>query len=228
MVFDDPCPHLCCTLNHMDILDQEQLWNYCKEHSSAPNDHLSFVERNTHLRAPRPGISVGFLVGRFLSFISCAMQPSAILEIGTFTGYSSICLAEGLQEGGTLITIESERYLEPLIKEHIAGSPQKEQIQLIIGKALEVLPSLEQIFDLVFIDAAKKEYQEYFDEVLDKVRPGGVIIADNVLWKGEVVNPLRKGTAKHLHTFNERISRDERVSCTLLPLRDGMMLITKK
>ena len=228
MVFDRPCPHLCCTLINMDILDQENGWNYCLEHSSAPNDHLSFVERNTHLRAPRPGISVGFLVGRFLSFISCAMQPSAILEIGTFSGYSSICLAEGLQEHGILITIESERYLEPLITEHIGGCPQKDQIQLIIGKALEVLPSLNHTFDLVFIDAAKKEYQEYFELVLDKVRPGGVIIADNVLWKGEVVHSPRKGTAKYLHSFNERISRDERVACTLLPLRDGMMMITKK
>lgn len=228
MVFDLACAHLCCTLMIMDLLDQEIFWNYCKEHSSGRNEHLDAVERNTHLYAPRPGISVGFLLGRFLSFMSRAIRPSAILEIGTFTGYSSLCLAEGLHPDGFLITIESERYLEPLIKEHIDGSEFAHQIQLIQGNALEVIPTLEHIFDLVFIDAAKKEYQAYFELVIEKIRPGGVIIADNVLWKGEVVHPQKKGTAKHLHEFNEKISSDDRVYCTLLPLRDGMMLITKK
>ena len=172
----------------------------------------------------------GHLQGRFLSFISKLISPNRILEIGTYTGYSALCLAEGLAENGKLMTIDPNEETNFFAKKFFSESNYSDKIELLQGQALTIIPQLNDVFDLVFIDADKKNYQNYYDAVITKVRKGGLIIADNVLWSGKVVEEVGKMDAdtKLIHSFNEFVSKDERVESLLLPVRDGLMILRKK
>ena len=171
----------------------------------------------------------GHLQGKVLSMISKMIKPEIILEIGTFTGYSAICLAQGLKDGGKLITIEKDDELENLAKKYIHKAGMDNKIVRLTGSALDLIPTLEESFDLVFLDADKREYTDYYNIVFEKVRSGGFIIADNTLWNGKVFeSPLpRDAQSKGIINFNELIKTDSRIEKVILPLRDGMTIIRK-
>ncbi|OYU97423.1 MAG: methyltransferase [Bacteroidetes bacterium B1(2017)] len=210
----------------MEFLSEE-LQHYCEQHSSAEPEVLQKLNRYTHARVLQPRMLSGHLQGRFLSMISKLHKPKSILEIGTYTGYSAICLAEGLQEGGKLITIDVNPELEDLVMSFVKEAGYENKIQHIIGDAYQIIRTLPQTFDLVFIDADKSSYSKYYDLIIDKLTPGGLILADNVLWSGKVVD--EKSLAKDKDTqlidaFNKKLQSDPRIECMLLPLRDGMMM----
>jgi len=165
-----------------------------------------------------------------LTLLSKMIQPERILEIGTFTGYSAICLAKGLSETGKLITIELDDELESFSKKYFEKAGLADKIEQRIGPALEIIPEIDETFDLVFLDADKKEYTEYFSLVFDKLRTGGIIIADNTLWSGKVLEtpPPDDEQTKGIIAFNEMIKNEKRVEKVILPLRDGMTIIRKK
>ena len=202
--------------------------DYAEAHTSPDSDLLIALERETHLKTLAPRMLSGHIQGRFLSLISHLMQPKRVLEIGTFTGYSALCLAEGLADDGILYALEANDELEYLIKQSVEKSPSPDKIKLLIGNALEIIPSLDETFDLVFIDAGKRDYPMYFDLVIDKVRSGGLIIADNILWSGKVVEDKKDVDTQIIDTFNKKIHADERVENILLPIRDGLMMARKK
>jgi len=203
---------------------------YIESFSSAEDPVLEELNRRTHWETVNPQMMSGTLQGKFLEFISRMISPAYILEIGTFTGYSAICLARGLKDAGKLITIESNDELKDLILEYFSKAHVSENIDLIIGDALEIIPGLQEIFDLVFIDGEKTEYPRYYELVIDKVKAGGYILADNVLWDGKVVSkPEKMDTeTKGIHTFNSMVQQDARVDNLILPVRDGIMIIRKK
>ena len=206
----------------------EKINDYAEAHTSPDSDLLIALERETHLKTLSPRMLSGHLQGRFLSLISHLMQPKRVLEIGTFTGYSALCLAEGLADNGILYALEANDELEYLIKQSVKKSPLPHKIKLLIGDALEIIPNLNETFDLVFIDAGKRDYPLYYDLVIDKVRSGGLIIADNILWSGKVVEDKKDVDTQIIDTFNKKIHADERVENILLPLRDGLMMARKK
>ena len=206
----------------------EKINDYAEAHTSPDSDLLIALERETHLKTLAPRMLSGHLQGRFLSLISHLTQPKRVLEIGTFTGYSALCLAEGLADDGILYALEANDELEYLIKQSVEKSPSPDKIKLLIGNALEIIPSLDETFDLVFIDAGKRDYPMYFDLVIDKVRSGGLIIADNILWSGKVVEDKKDVDTQIIDTFNKKIHADERVENILLPIRDGLMMARKK
>lgn len=213
----------------MHLLTSEEINSYCEHYSSKENDALRELVRQTHLRTELPVMLSGHLQGRVLSMISHMIRPTYILEIGTFTGYSAICLAEGLAEDGHLISIDINEELSELATEFIEKAGHHSKIKLLIGKAAEIIPTLNMKFDLVFIDADKTNYSIYFDQVIDQVRPGGFILADNVLYHGEVLeHETASRNANAMHAYNEKILNDSRVECVLLPLRDGVMISRKK
>ena len=203
---------------------------YCEAHTTAQPAILHQLERETHLKTLAPQMLSGHLQGQFLAMLSKICRPRAILEIGAFTGYSAICLAQGLEEGGVLHTIEANPELEYLIRKYIALAGLEGSIHLHIGDAPEIIPGLKGPFDLVFIDANKQEYALYYDLVIDKVQSGGLIIADNVLWSGKVLSSAereRDQDAGLIHQFNEKVQMDERVENVMLTLRDGLLIARK-
>lgn len=209
----------------------DALQSYCELHSSDESELLKKLNRTTYAQVLQPRMLSGHLQGRFLSMISALVKPKSILEIGTYTGYSALCLAEGLAEGGKLITIDVNPELEDLVNHFVKEAGFENKIQMIIGDAYQIIRTLPQIFDLVFIDADKASYSKYFDLVIEKVPSGGIILADNVLWSGKVVD--EKSLAKDKDTqlidaFNKKVQADPRVEAVLLPLRDGMMVLRKK
>ena len=211
----------------MEFIDSI-LDKYVVEHTSLENDLLKKIQRETHLNVLQPRMLSGPFQGRFLSLISSLVQPNKILEIGTYTGYSALCLAEGLSKSGTLITIDINDELEERVKGYFQESSFADQLTLKIGPALSIIPQLEHDFDLVFIDADKKNYINYYKEIFPKVKVGGMIIADNVLWSGKVVDPnAQDPDTQLLRDFNLMIQNDSRVSNILLPIRDGLMLVRK-
>jgi predicted O-methyltransferase YrrM len=213
----------------MEARFAEAIHQYCKEHSSDQGELLWALERETHLKTLAPQMISGPLQGKLLEFLSKMIQPKFILEIGTFTGYSALCLAKGLQHGGKLTTIEVNRELRPIIEKYIQMAGFEEQIQLFIGKAEQWIPDLpDNFFDLIFIDAGKKQYQEHYELVLPKLKLGGWIFCDNVLWSGKVIQPDADKETSAIHAFNESIAKDGRVEKVLLPLRDGLYIIRKK
>jgi predicted O-methyltransferase YrrM len=213
----------------MEARFAEAIHQYCKEHSSDQGELLWALERETHLKTLAPQMISGPLQGKLLEFLSKMIQPKFILEIGTFTGYSALCLAKGLQHGGKLTTIEVNRELRPIIEKYIQLAGFEEQIQLFIGKAEQWIPDLpDNFFDLIFIDAGKKQYQEHYELVLPKLKLGGWIFCDNVLWSGKVIQPDADKETSAIHAFNESIAKDGRVEKVLLPLRDGLYIIRKK
>jgi len=202
---------------------------YCIAHSSPEDELLQELVRYTHLHVMHPRMLSGHLQGRLLGMISRMLSPRRILEIGAFTGYSTLCLAQGLTPDGILHTIEHNDELEDVCNKFIRRSRYAQQIQLHIGKALEVIPALAETFDLVFIDGDKREYTDYFYAVIDKVRSGGFIIADNVLWDGKVIEEpvANDAQTQGIIRFNDLVQRDSRVENLLLPLRDGLMICRK-
>lgn len=205
---------------------------YVEAHTDAESELLESVSRDTHAQVLSPRMLSGHLQGRLLAQLSRLKHPRRILEIGTYTGYSALCLAEGLTEDGLLITIEVNEELQSRAKAYFLRSDKSNQIRQLIGDASEIIPQLDEVFDLVFIDADKANYTHYFDIVIEKTRSGGLIIADNVLWSGKVTN-LPEGKAPDKNTaailaFNEQVQQDPRVFNLLLPIRDGLMIIQKK
>jgi caffeoyl-CoA O-methyltransferase len=208
----------------MEIVNEE-IQRYAEQHTSPESDLLKKINRDTHANVLRPRMLSGHLQGRVLSMISHMIRPKRILEIGTYTGYSALCLAEGLAPDGKLITIDINEELEPKVRAHFASIHDK--IDYKIGDALHIIPTLTDTFDLVFIDADKSNYSNYFDLVIDKVRPGGFILADNVLWSGKVLNKNPDSDTKVILAFNEKIQRNSQVENVVLPIRDGIMIIRK-
>lgn len=205
----------------------EEINAYCEAFSKPQSNVLKELERETHLKMLYPQMLSGHLQGKFLGMISAMLKPKAILELGTFTGYSAICLASGLSDDGALHTIEAEEEMEATILRYFKKAGAEKKITLHIGRAAEIIPTLNLQFDLVFIDADKESYPTYYDLVFDKVRKGGFILADNALWSGKVLNEKQDAETKGIHGFNEKILHDTRVENVLLPLRDGVMLVRK-
>ena len=207
------------------------LSEYIEQHSSPESTVLQQITRSTHLEVINPRMLSGHVQGRVLSMLSQMIHPKRILELGTFTGYSALCLAEGLTEDGRLITLEHNDEMENSIRRNFALSPLGEKIELVIGDAKEVLENFEfgGDFDLVFIDADKKEYCDYLDLVLPLVREGGWILADNTLWDGHIIDPAydKDKQTIGLRAFNDKVAADERLEKVILPLRDGLTIIRK-
>lgn len=205
------------------------LSEYVEAHSQVESELLKKIDRETHLEVLRPRMLSGHLQGRVLSILSKMINPKNVLEIGTYTGYSALCLAEGLQKEGKLITIEKNAELEGRANAYFSESEFENQIEFRLGSALDIIPLLNQKFDIVFIDADKPNYLNYYNLVFDKINSGGFIIADNVLWSGKVVEPLNESDldTKALVNFNTFIQQDIRVENILFPIRDGLMIIRK-
>lgn len=212
----------------MEFISQE-LDNYVCNHTENEPSLLFELNRKTNLEVLRPRMLSGHFQGRVLSMLSHMIQPKQVLEIGTFTGYSALCFAEGLQEGGRVTTIDVNEELEDLIREYITKSAFKQNIDFILGDAMKIIPSLDTEFDIVFIDADKQNYSNYYDLVLDKVKKGGYIIADNVLWSGKVVEDYETTDrdTQLLMDFNKKVQDDARVQNVLFPIRDGLMIARK-
>ena len=202
--------------------------HYLDMHTQEESDILKALTRETHLKVLMPQMLSGKVQGNLLSMISKIMQPKRILEIGTFTGYASICLAMGLAEDGLLYTIDINRELETMTDKYFVQAGVRNRIISIYGAAIELIPTLEETFDLVFIDADKINYSTYYDLVIDKVRSGGLIIADNVLWSGKVVEAIKDKDTMAMDAYNKKIQHDPRVENVLIPLRDGLMMARKK
>ncbi|RYZ45410.1 MAG: O-methyltransferase [Sphingobacteriales bacterium] len=210
----------------MEFLDPKIL-EYVEAHTAAEPEILKRLNRDTHAKVLMPRMLSGHLQGRVLSMFSRMIQPLHVLEIGTYTGYSAICLAEGLHPDGFLHTIDINEELEPMVKQAIKESGLQDNIVQHIGNALEIIPTIDNEWDLVFIDADKINYSRYYDLVIDNVKPGGFIIADNVLWSGKVIEEkVDKDTAALLE-FNRKVQNDPRVMNVLFPVRDGLMVIQK-
>lgn len=210
---------------------QEELEQYILNHIDAEGEELSHLNRETHLYHLRPRMCSGHLQGRLLKMFVRMIRPKNILELGTFTGYSALCLAEGLADDSCqLHTIEIDDELEDFICSHFEKSRMASRVNLHIGDACEILPKIDRKFDLVFMDANKREYCEYYNLVFDHVSDGGFIIADNTLWDGKVVDWGKKLDAQTegILRFNDMVAADERVEKVIIPLRDGLTIIYKK
>lgn len=201
---------------------------YVQAHTAAEPELLEKIARDTHAQVLKPRMLSGNVQGRFLSLISKLMQPNLIIEIGTYTGYSAICLAEGLVAGGKLITIDINEELENRVRGYFEQAGLKDVVDYRIGNALKFLPTINETIDLVFIDADKENYLKYYNLVFDKVRSGGLILADNVLWSGKITQTKTDKDTRALQEFNDAVVADARVECMLLPLRDGIMMARKK
>ena len=202
--------------------------DYCQRHSSPPSATLLALERETYLKTLAPQMLSGALQGRFLAMLSRIMQPQQILEVGTFTGYGAHCLAEGLPSTGHLHTIEGNPEIVYLIHKHLRAAELDEKVTVHQGDAKLIIPTLPGNFDLVFLDANKREYDHYFDALADRMNPGGIILADNVLWSGKVVSGENDQDTQILDAFNKKVLADDRFNNLILPLRDGLMMAQRK
>lgn len=207
----------------------EDLEEYILAHIDGEGELLSRLDRDTHIYHLRPRMCSGHLQGRLLKMFVRMIRPRRILEIGTFTGYSALSLAEGMEEGGELHTVEIDDELEDFIRVHLERSPLAGRVHLHVGDALDVVPRIGGTFDLVFIDANKRQYADYYRMVFDRVVPGGFIIADNTLWDGKVADAAVKRDAQTagILEFNDLVARDKRVEKVIVPLRDGLTIIHK-
>lgn len=206
----------------------EDIEQYVTEHSHPAPDYLQALERETKIKVLMPQMISGSLQGNVLATFVHMLQPKNILEIGTFTGYSALWMAQALPDDGKVTTIDINEELEDMVRNYIAKSQLAHKIHYIIGDALEVIPTLEATYDMVFIDADKVNYKAYYDMVLPKVRRGGFIIADNVLWGGKVTQEEKlKSNGEAIRRFNDYVHNDKRVENVLLPIRDGLMIARK-
>lgn len=212
----------------MDFLP-ELIEQYVDSHTREESEVLKKLSRETYAKILMPQMLSGHVQGRFLKMISCMINPSQILEIGTFTGYSSICLAEGLKEGGMVHTIDINEELLPMAIRFIKEAGMENKIKTYTGNALDIIPALNYTFDLVFIDADKTNYSKYYELAIDKLRPGGFIMADNVLWSGKVTEPIQNSDdeTKAIMEYNNMVMHDPRVENVLVPIRDGVMIARK-
>lgn len=213
----------------MEFIDPALL-AYCEDHTSGEDALLKKITRETQAKVLMPRMLSGHLQGKMLELFTKMIQPQTILEIGTYTGYSGVCLARGLKKGGKLITLDINDELETMVRGFFEESGLSDQIDYRLGNALEIIPNLSGPFDLVFIDADKVNNATYFDLIIDKVRPGGIILGDNVLWSGKVL--VAEGQkvdkdSKAILDFNAKIQNDPRVENVLLPIRDGIMMARK-
>ena len=215
--------------NNTDMIDPK-LEKYSEDHTSKESEVLYRLNRETHIKALMPRMLSGHLQGQLLSMISQMIQPKSILEIGTYTGYSAICLAKGLGIDGVIHTIEKNPEHETMAKKYFLEAGIEHQVNYHPGNAMDIIPELKEVFDLVFIDADKDNYLNYYNLVLDKLKPGGYILVDNVLWSGKVLTKpdSKDKEALGIIEFNDFIQQDEQVDNVLLPMRDGLMLIRKK
>lgn len=202
---------------------QTLLLKYCEPES----DLLKRMDRETQLKVLMPRMLSGHYQGRVLSLLSKMTNPKRILEIGTFTGYATLCLAEGLSADGVVYTLDINEELEDRVRGYFEASPYAGQIKYILGDASTTIASIKDTFDLVFIDADKKNNALYYDMIFDQVRPGGLIIVDNVLWSGKILKNEQDKDTKNISTFNDKIAADKRVEKLILPVRDGLFLIRK-
>jgi len=208
----------------------EDLLNYCEQNSGSEDSLLQFIRRQTYLKVLKPRMLSGHLQGKILEILVKISGAKNIVEIGTYTGYASIFLARGLAATGKLTTIDINEELEEMVQDFFNQSGLEDKIDYRIGDALEVIPTLSGPFDFVFIDADKRNYVNYYDLVVDKMKPGGLILADNILWSGKVLSKNRKKVDKDTATilaFNEKVNADQRVENVILPIRDGIMLARK-
>ncbi len=214
----------------MQIID-ENIQSYCDAHTSPENAVLKQLNRDTFANVLQPRMLSGHFQGRLLSMISKMIRPDMILEIGTYTGYSAICLAEGLTENGKLITIDINAEREEMVNQYLQKAGLQHKVQHIIGDALNIVKTLPYSYDLIFIDADKPNYLHYYELAMDKLNVGGYILLDNILWSGKVLDEKALAGDKDtqlLDAVNKRVQQDERVENILLPVRDGLMLVRKK
>lgn len=206
----------------------EEIENYAARFSTAESAVLQELNRETHLNILMPQMLSGHIQGNFLKMMSQMIRPKTILEIGTFTGYSAICLAQGLQKNGKLYTIDINKELEAMCRSYFKKAGVENKIDYRIGNALDIIPNIDEQFDMVFIDADKINYSNYYNLVFDKVKSGGFIIADNVLWSGKVTQENKNKDTQALHDYNTMVNNDNRVENYLVPIRDGLMVARKK
>jgi predicted O-methyltransferase YrrM len=210
----------------MEIIHTD-IQRYAENHTTAESALLRKINRETHALVLRPRMLSGHLQGRFLAMISSMIRPRVVLEIGTYTGYSALCLAEGLAEDGKLITIDINEELQDRVKQYFLEANLQDRIDYRIGDASIIIPEISDTFDLVFIDADKENYARYFDMVIDRVNVNGLILADNVLWSGKVLDGKPDKDTEAIVDFNDKVHRDSRVENILLPIRDGIMVMRK-
>jgi predicted O-methyltransferase YrrM len=210
-------------------LFSEELTHYLENSCEPENELLKHINRETHLKVSMPRMLSGHYQGKLLSMISKMVNPERILEIGTFTGYATLCLAEGLRENGRIYTIDMNLERDDMVRSNFKKSDLNSKIMYQIGDAKQIIPTLNETFDLVFIDADKKNNATYYEMIIDKVRSGGLILVDNVLWSGKVLDEAVSDQKTSLISkFNEMVSSDQRVEKLILPVRDGLFLIRKK
>ena len=211
-------------------LIDKRIEDYCQEFCSKEDERLRYIDRQTHIKFLRPNMISGNWQGTFLKIISSLVKPKNVLELGTFTSYATLCLAEGLEEGGIVHTIERDESLEYFIRETISKFGLEEKIQLHIGNAMEVIDSIEGNFDLIFIDADKASYPAYFNKCVERLNSGGVMIADNILWYGKVVLEVKESDkeTRALMNYNKLVTEDDRLDNLIIPIRDGLMVARKK
>jgi caffeoyl-CoA O-methyltransferase len=211
----------------MEILN-ETIQAYLDQHCEKEPELLRHINRQTHLKVPMPRMLSGHFQGRLLSLLSKMIRPKRILEIGTFTGYATLCLAEGLVPEGIIHTIDINEEIEDLVNQHFKQSLFKDKIKYHVGNALDIIPRIAEKFDLVFIDADKKNNGTYYDLVFDMVTPGGIILIDNVLWSGKVLTEIKDSDSNSIRNFNEKVTKDQRTEKLIFPIRDGLFIVRKR
>lgn len=204
------------------------LTDYAEAHTSGESDVLRELREHCYAHYEDSSMLSGFFQGRVLSMLSHMIRPQVVLEIGTYLGYSALCLAEGLADGGKVITLDIREDTNAVAHSYVEKTGYKDKIEFILAPAVDVIPNLNETFDLVFIDADKTNYSNYYNLVFDKVRPGGFIVADNVLWSGKVLEDEKEEDTQALSDFSKMVLADERVENVLLPIRDGLMIVRKK
>jgi len=209
-------------------LSQKEIWEYCAKHSSKESDLLLELERETYLKTLAPQMMSGSLQGRMLSMISKLTRPSNILEIGTFTGYGTLCLSEGLRPMGKITTLEVNKELQNISSKYFLKSPFKDQIHSILGNALDIIPELLGPFDLVYIDAGKQNNADYLELVISKMEKNGLILIDNTLWSGKVIQSAKDQKTLGIDLFNKKVLSDSRLEALILPIRDGLSILRLK
>lgn len=208
---------------------EDEIEEYISRHIAPEGELLESLYRETNLTMLNPRMASGHIQGRLIKMLVSMIRPTTVLEVGTFTGYSTLCIAEALNADGKVHTIEIDDEKEDFIRKWIEHSPYSRQIRLHIGNALEVVPSLGMLFDMAFIDGEKREYTQYWDALFPYIKPGGFIIADNTLWDGHVANPdFKDEQTEAIRRFNEMVACDNRVEVAMIPIRDGLSIIRKK
>ena len=211
----------------MNAIDNEKT-KYAEDYTSDESEVLQALRKECYEHYADSSMLSGFFQGRVLSMFSKMIQPKVVLEIGTYLGYSALCFAEGLADGGKVITLDINEETNKVARSFVERSKYADKIEFHLGQAVDVIPTLPETLDLVFIDADKTNYSNYYDLVFDKLRPGGFILADNVLWSGKVLLDEKDESTQALHDFNKMVKADNRVSNVLLPIRDGLMVVRKE